>query len=257
VPGLIKERRLQEILQFIELNNQATPSELGRVFGVSEITIRRDLRGLAEQGFLRRARGGVLFVAPKSKEPPVIQRMLHEKQVKEMIARAAADRVKDGETVFIGSGSTTAYAARNLMKYDRLTIVTNALNVGVDLATGSGITVVVVGGLMRPEELSLIGHITIQGLHEVRLDKVIMGIPAIDLKAGLTNDYLPEVITDRTIIDMASEVILVADHTKFGKIASAYVAPITKVNTLVTDSQTDPAILDQIRGLGVDVVVTG
>lgn len=253
--GLIKERRLQEILQLIEQNQQATPGELSRTFDVSEITIRRDLRELADQGFLRRSHGGVLATAPKNQEPPVIQRMLYEKQVKETIARAAANRIKDGTTIFLGSGSTTTYIARNLPKYNRLTVVTNALNIGGELATRAGITVVVMGGLLNSEELSMVGHITIQGLHEVRLDKVIIGIPAIDIKAGLTNSYLPEVITDRTIIDMAPEVILVADHTKFGKISSAYLAPITKVTTLITDCQTDPHLLDQIRALGIEVVV--
>lgn len=253
--GLLKEERLQKILQAIQRDGLVNAGALSRLFGVSEITIRRDLRILAEQGFLRRSHGGAIVVSPKSQEPPVIQRMLQAQEIKKAIGRAAAARIHDGESIFIGSGSTTAYVARHLVDRRRLTVITNALNVGVDLALAPDVTVVVLGGLMRPEELSLVGHIAEQALREVRIDKVIMGIPAIDLRAGLTNDYLPEVVTDRTIIDMASEVILVADHTKFDKIASAYVAPVGRINTLVTDNQTDPECLERIRALGVEVVI--
>ena len=119
-----------------------------------------------------------------------------------------------------------------------------------------GITVVVIGGMLRSSELSMIGHIADQALREVRVDKVIIGMTAISVDKGLSNDYLPEVITDRTIFDMASEVILVADHTKFGKVASGYVAPINRISTLITDHKTNLSYLDQIRNMGVNVVVT-
>jgi DeoR/GlpR family transcriptional regulator of sugar metabolism len=114
---------------------------------------------------------------------------------------------------------------------------------------------VITGGVMRSSELSLVGHITEQALREVRVDKIFIGIPAISLESGLTNDYLPEVVTDRTIIEMAPELILLADHTKFGKVGSAYVAPITSITTLVTDSQTDPSILKEMERLGIQVIV--
>jgi DeoR/GlpR family transcriptional regulator of sugar metabolism len=136
-----------------------------------------------------------------------------------------------------------------------LTIVTNALNVAAEMAAAEEVTVVVLGGMLRSSELSLIGHITELALKEVRIDKVVLSIPAISLEAGLTNDYLPEVMTDRTIIEAAHELILVADHTKFGRVASAYLTPIERVTTLVTDSETPLAILNGIRELGVQVIV--
>jgi len=110
--------------------------------------------------------------------------------------------------------------------------------------------------MLRHEELSLIGHIAEQSLREVTFDKVIIGIPAVDLTAGLTNDYLPEVITDRTILSHGREVILVADHTKCGKVASAFVAPLNRVNTFITDHLTSPDFLEGVRKQGVKVLVT-
>lgn len=253
--SLIKEERLQRILQVIKQDGAVTAGELARNFGVSEITIRRDLGELADRGFVRRAHGGAVGISLKTQEPPVIQRIQQEKAYKESIAKAAAALIHDGESIFIGSGSTTAYLPRYLTNRKRLTIVTNALNISTELAPALDITVVVLGGLMRHEELSLIGHIAEQSLMELHFDKVLIGIPAVDVTAGLTNDYLPEVITDRTIINRAKEVILLADHTKIGKVASAYLAPLNHVNTFITDSQTDPEFLRQIRELGVAVIV--
>jgi DeoR family transcriptional regulator of aga operon len=253
--GLIKEERLQRIIQVIQKNGHATAGDLARNFGVSEITIRRDLIELDDRGVVRRAHGGAIISTPTSSEPPIIHRLVQEKDCKEAIARTAASLIRDGDSIFIGSGSTTAYIARYLTNHKRLTVVTNALNISTDLATATDITVVVLGGMMRHEELSLIGHIAEQSLHEVTFDKVIIGIPAIDLKAGLTNDYLPEVITDRTILNRAREVILLADHTKCGLVASAFVAPLNRVNTFITDFQTSPEFLEGVRAQGVNVVV--
>jgi DeoR family transcriptional regulator, aga operon transcriptional repressor len=253
--GLIKEERFQRILQVIQKDGYVMAGNLARNFGVSEITIRRDLDELDERGFVHRAHGGAIISAPASIEPPIIQRQLQEKECKEAIASTAAAMIIDGESIFIGSGSTVSYVAHHLTNHKRLTVVTNALNVSTEFATAPNITVVVLGGMLRHEELSLIGHIAEQSLREVTLDKVIIGIPAIDLKVGLTNDYLPEVITDRTILNQAREVILVADHTKCGRVASAFVAPLSRVNTFITDSQTPPEFLEGVRAQGVKVVV--
>jgi DeoR/GlpR family transcriptional regulator of sugar metabolism len=252
---LLKEERLQQILDAVHENGRVTVAELGQRFEVSEITIRRDLRELAEQGLLRRAHGGALSTTPTSPDPPAIRRMSEQKAHKERIGQATAKLIANGESVFIGSGSTTAYVVRNLTKHKDLTVVTNALNVATELASAEDVTVVVLGGMLRASELSLIGHITEQALQEVRVDKAVLGIPAISLEAGLTNDYLPEVMTDRAIIDAAAELILVADHTKFGRVASAYLAPFQRVDTLVTDNQVAPSVLDDIHVLGVRVVV--
>ena len=252
---MLKEERQQRILNTLRESRQVTVVELSHRFGVSEVTIRRDLRELDAQGELQRAHGGAVAATPAPPEPPVVQRLLQGEHCKECIGRAAADLVADGESIFIGSGSTTAYVARHLVDRQSLTVVTNALNVATELATAAGVTVVVTGGMMRASELSLVGHITEQSLREVRVDKVIMGMQAVSLEAGLTNDYLPEVMTDRTIIEMAPELIVVADHTKFGKVASAYIAPVERITTLVTNPEISPEIISQLEGMGIQVIV--
>jgi DeoR family transcriptional regulator of aga operon/DeoR family fructose operon transcriptional repressor len=134
-------------------------------------------------------------------------------------------------------------------------VVTNALTIVNVFAQLERVSLVVVGGMLRQSEMSFVGHIAEAALGEVRVDKVIMGIRGIALRAGLTNDYLPEVMTDRAILAMAPNLVLVADNSKFGRVASAFVAPIEQVSTLVTDGQTDAGVLSRIRNLGVDVRV--
>lgn len=250
-----KEERLRRIMDAIQQDGLVTVAQLSQHFGVSDVTVRRDLRELAAQGLLHRAHGGAILTSPASPEPPVIQRMQKDEHYKKLIGRAAAALVSDGESVFIGSGSTTAHVARCLATRKGLTVVTNAINVATELANAEAVTIVVTGGMMRASELSLVGHIAEQALRELRVDKVILGMRAISVQDGMTNDYLPEVMTDRTIIEMAQQLILVADHAKFGKTASAYVAPVQRVTTLVTDAETDPATLVSLREAGVRVIV--
>lgn len=252
--AVFREERLQKILSLAQELGRVSVAEMSHRFGVSEATIRRDLRELAARGLLHRTHGGAVLPALPP-EPPVVHRMLDQQEAKEKIGRAAASLVRDGESVFLGSGSTTAYVARNLVGRNNLTVVTNALNIASLLASAEGITVVLTGGYMRASELSLVGHIAEQSLREVRVDKVIIGMRAVSLEHGLTNDYLPEVMTDRAIIEMSDEIILVADHTKFGKVASAYVAPIERVTTIVTDPDLDAETVGALERMGIHVIL--
>ncbi|MGC8837174.1 MAG: DeoR/GlpR family DNA-binding transcription regulator [Anaerolineae bacterium] len=248
------ERR-QQIAQFIRQRKRATVAELSEHFGVSEATIRRDLEHLDSAGVIRRTHGGAIAVERAAPEPPVVLRIAESREEKARIGRAAADLIRDGETVFLGSGTTTLEVARNLGHKKGLTVITNALNIAQQLAGQEQITVIVAGGLLRHSELSMIGHLTEQMLRELRADKVIMGMRAISIEDGLTNDYLPETMTDRAIIQFAPEVILVADHTKFGKVATAFVAPVTAVHKIVTDDKVPPSIVAELQRIGIEAIV--
>jgi DeoR family transcriptional regulator of aga operon/DeoR family fructose operon transcriptional repressor len=237
------------------MNPEIRVPELSDSLGVSEATIRRDLDKLEDSGQLKRVHGGALLIEQGAYEPPVLHRIDDLENEKRCIGRVAADLIQSGDSVFIGSGTTTLEVSNNLKGKTNLTVVTNALTVLNALAQLDGISVISTGGLLRASELSFIGHISELALGEVRVDKVVIGIPAIDIEAGLTNDYLPEVMTDRTIINMAAELVVVADHSKFGKAASAYLAPIERIHTLVTDEKTDKVILEKMQELGITVVI--
>ena len=242
------------MLRFVEQRQRVTVADICDQFGVSVATARRDLEALAERGHVRRVHGGALAIHRAPPELPALQRAGEQAAEKRRIGQAAAALVADGETVFLSSGTTTLEVARSLRRQRRMTVITNSLLALNELADTPEITLVGLGGLLRRSEMSFIGHITEQALAEVRADKVIIGIRAIDAEQGLTNDFLPETMTDRAIMRIAREVIVVADHSKCGRVSAAFVAPLSAMRTLVTDSGTPPEFVDALTAQGIRVL---
>jgi DeoR family transcriptional regulator, aga operon transcriptional repressor len=252
--ALSNVERQERMLRFVEQRQRVTVADICDQFGVSVATARRDLEVLAERGSVRRVHGGALAIHRAPPELPALQRAGEQADEKRRIGQAAAALVADGETVFLSSGTTTLEVARSLRGQRRLTVITNSLLVLNELADAREITLVALGGLLRRSEMSFIGHITEQALAEVRADKVIIGIRAIDAEQGLTNDFLPETMTDRAIIRIAREVIVVADHSKCGRVSAAFVAPLSTMRTLVTDSGTPPEFVEALTAQGIRVL---
>ncbi|HNP88105.1 MAG TPA: DeoR/GlpR family DNA-binding transcription regulator [Kouleothrix sp.] len=247
--------RHAQIAQLIETQGRATVEELSARFGVSEATIRRDLEKLDAQGAVRRAHGGAVAVLRATPEPPVLRRADEHAAEKRQIGAAAAQLVADGDTIILGSGTTTPAVARHLGGKRNLKVITNALNIALLLANQPEITLIVTGGLVRSSEQSMIGHLTERALSELRADKLIMGIRALSLAEGLSNEYGLETSVDRAMLRCAPQIIVVADHSKFERVASVVLAPINTIHTLVTSSLAPMAALDELRRLGVQVVV--
>jgi DeoR/GlpR family transcriptional regulator of sugar metabolism len=213
------------------------------------------LEALAEQGKVQRVHGGVIAIEQAPPELPILQREGEQVDEKSRIGRVAAELISHGETVFLGSGTTVLEVAKNLRERKNLTVLTNSLPVLNALAGIKDITVVSLGGQLRESELSFIGHITEQALAELRVDKVVMGTRGVSLEHGLTNDYLPETLTDRAILKIGQEVIIIADHSKVNRVSTALLAPLTTVHTFVTDSQADKKFLQALKKLGIEVLV--
>ncbi len=252
---MLKEERQQLILDVIQRQKRVTVPELSSMFQISEVTIRRDLHDLAVSGKLQRTHRGAIEAVPAPPEPPVVQRMAQEQEGKERIARAAWGMIAEGESVFLGSGSTIMLLARELAAHPlRLTVVTNALNVANELAPVTDtIAVILTGGVLRGDELSVLGHITEESLQEVRVDKVFMGAQAISIEGGWSTEHIPEVPTTRHIIEMTSQLILLADHTKLDRRAAAFIAPVKRIKILITDTKADPDFISRITARGVTV----
>ena len=155
---------------------------------------------------------------------------------------------------FPDSGTTVIEVARNLPPDIELTVITNSLPVVNELATHPGIELIVIGGVVRPRELSMVGHVAEQAVLEFRADRVFLGMYAIDADRGFTNDFPPEIMTDRAIISIAPQVIILADHTKFGRVNSMLVAPVTAANIIITDQDTPQEFVEQLRERGVQVI---
>jgi DeoR/GlpR family transcriptional regulator of sugar metabolism len=247
--------RQEQICALIEREKRVTVAQICNIFSVSEATARRDLETLSDQGKVHRVHGGAIQLRYAPPEKPLNERSGIQYDEKRRIGQLTATLIKDGETIFMGSGSTVYEVARNLHGKKDLTIITNSLLVVNELAEKPDFTIICVGGGLRKSEMSFIGHIAQQSLADVRADKVIMGIRAISIEQGLTNDYLPETMTDRTIMSIANELIVVADYTKCERVATAFVAPIERVNTLVTTTETPAEFVESLTSRGVNVLL--
>ena len=247
------DRQIQ-IVQLLERQQRISVAEQCAVFEINEATARRDLENLASQGKLQRVHGGAIVLTQTPPERPILQRQNEQADDKIRIGKAAAALVLSGETVFLGSGTTVLEAARALRGHKNLTVLTNSLPVVNALAGADEITVICLGGMLRESELSFIGHITEQALAEVRADKVFMGARAISLEYGLTHEYLPETMTDRAILKVGNEIIVLADHTKFGRAATVRQAPLESIHVIVTDNQTSREILEAIQQCGLQIL---
>jgi DeoR/GlpR family transcriptional regulator of sugar metabolism len=252
---LSSEERQNNIIYLLNRQGRLSVGEVVEQFRVSQATARRDLETLAEQGKLQRVHGGAIPLLQAPPELPILQRASANSEEKIRIGKIAATLVQDGDTILLGSGTTVAEVALALRQRKRLTVITNSLPVLNALSGISDISVIALGGVLRISELSFIGHITEQALAEVRADRVIIGVHALNLEQGLTNDYIPETMTDRAILHAGQEVIVVADHSKVNTVSTALLAPITSIHTLVTDSKTPSEFLEALTAIGVRVII--
>jgi len=246
--------RQEQILERVKRQGSLSVAEIVEQFSISEATARRDLETLASEGKLQRVHGGALSLHQAPPEPPILQRENWQREEKQRIGQAVAGLIGDGETVFLGSGTTVLEVARNLKKRNNLTVISNSLPVLDTLSGQPEITLISLGGILRKSELSFIGHITEQSIRDLHADKVIIGIHAISLEHGLTNDYLPETMTDRAILQMGQKVVVAADHTKFGMVSTSRVAPVEIVHTIVTDTQVPQEFIESLRAKNIEVI---
>jgi len=247
--------RQKQILSLLSKAGRLSVAEIVEQFAISEATARRDLETLSSQGKAQRVHGGVIAIEQAPPELPILQRENEQSDEKSRIGRVAAELISDGGTVFLGSGTTVLETAKNLRERKNLTVLTNSLPVLNALAGIKDITVVSLGGQLRDSELSFIGHITEQALAELRVDKVVVGTRGVSLEHGLTNDYLPETMTDRAILKIGREVIIAADHTKVNRVSTALLAPLTAMHVFVTDSKADGKFTQSLKKQGIRVVV--
>lgn len=252
---LFTKRRQLAIAEVIARDGQATVDALCQLFDVSAATIRRDLDELDTQRVVIRTHGGAMRMTQALPELPVLQRGSDQLEAKRRIGKAAAALVPEEATVFLASGTTTLEVARALASRTNLTVITNALNIACLLADAPGITLVICGGVLRRTEQSLLGHLTNYALSELRADMVFIGAHAVSIEHGLSADNLAEVMTDRAILDIGVQRVLVADGSKFGKFATARVAPLSTVHMIISDDALDATLVAQIHAHGVKLIV--
>jgi DeoR/GlpR family transcriptional regulator of sugar metabolism len=242
------------LIRLIQENEPISVNNLAQVAGLSQSTLRRELRQLVDDRLVKLTIGQVAL-ATSSEEMPFAFRKMLNIDVKHRIARASLDLIQNGETIFIAGGTTTLELARLLPRQRRLTVITNALRVANLLVDIPGIDLVLLGGAVRSGEQTMHGHLTEWGVNQFRADKLFYGSEAINLQHGITHSQIIEVSTDRALASAATQVIVLADHTKFGKVAPALVLPFEKVHIIVTDNDVPAETLKGLRAKNIQVIL--
>lgn len=242
---------------FLANRGEVGIAELAEEFDVSEMTIRRDLEELEDQGVARRVRGGAIATVSRSYEPPLATRSTEAQDAKQRIAEAAADYIEYGETAILDVGSTTFALAQRLRGRGGFTIVTPSVQAASELAGDPNTRVILTGGIVRPGELSLIGDLAESTFAQLNCDVLFLGVGGIDAEKGLTEYNLDDTRVKRAAIKAASRKVALADQSKLGRVCLASIASLQEIDVLITDAAPHHPVLAAVREAGVDIVSVG
>lgn len=250
--------RRMKILKKLSVNDQVFVNELSKEFSVSEVTIRNDLEQLESKQLLIRARGGAM----STNQVVSFDLQLGEKHKLNMsekvrIGKAAAKLIKESDTLILDSGTTTLEIIRNIdPSLNNVTVITNALNIANQLVSTPNVNLIIPGGVLRKNSLSLIGPLAEKSFRNFFVDKVFLGVDGFDTLNGISTPNIEEAFLNQIMIEVAREVIVVADSSKFLRKSLAFICKLDRINTVITDSGISDEDKKRLEDAGIKVIIT-
>jgi len=247
--------RRTKILEKLESDGQVNVTDLSKQFNVSEVTIRNDFLQLEKKNMLIRARGGAIKVSRVGVDFELSQKQKINLDLKKKIGKRGAELVRDGDTIIIDAGTTTQEMVKNLHPESKLTVITNALNIANNLVYNNKIQVIMPGGFLRKDALSMIGSPAEKTLRNYLCDKLFLGVDGLDFEFGISTPNIEEAHLNKIMIEISRQVIVLADSSKVKKRSLAVICPLSKVDILVTDDGLSPDYRTRLEQLGVEVII--
>lgn len=254
------DKRVDAILRELRHRGSVSLNELVKGLHSSPASVRRDLAKLEMKGLIRRTPGGATLVEPLLYEPfrydSVFQnREQHRAADKRRIGLAAAELIQENETVGFTAGTTTTHVARSLRNRHNIRVITNAVNIAMELSNCEGLRTFVTGGFVQwAGSFSLIGHAAVDFLHDMYMDKVFVSVCGIDPARGVTVIESEEALTFRAMVRQAKKAIVVADSSKIGAVGPALVCPVSSIHMLVTDTAATDRSVALFTERGIEVL---
>jgi len=251
--------RADQILRELRHKVSLSLDELIATLGTSAASVRRDLAKLERKGLVRRTHGGVTLVEPLLYEPfrydSLFQnREQHRPAEKRRIGVAAAELILENETVGFTAGTTATQVARNLRNRHNIRVITNAINIAMELSNCAGLKTFVTGGFVQwAGSFSLVGQAAIMSLKDIYMDRVFVSVCGVDLTRGITVIEPEEALTFRSMIQQAKQTIVVADSSKIGVVTPALVCPISDIHVLITDVRASDKAIARFVERGIQV----
>lgn len=249
--------RRARILELLEYRDFVSVRELAEMFDMTEVSVRRDLTALADEGLITRKRGGAVRPRVGRTSHRFAEDTQTNAQIKARISRAAAELIQPGSSVLFYSGSTVARVASSIPPDVRstLTIVSNSLPVIDEVGSWTDPHLIAVGGLYLPQYMAFVGPQANNTFRELSADVAVIGASGLSAAFGLTTPHQLIAEVGGTIVERATTTIVVADSSKIGRGGLTPIAPLRSVHTLVTDTASDPGELAALRRLGIEVVL--
>lgn len=251
---MIDERR-RHILSLIQSHGRVVVAELSRSLGISQITIRKDLEFLHAKGLIHRTHGGALRLQSGALFDPSIQeKQKQHSQEKHRIALAAAGMVKEGQCVLLDSGTTTTAVAHALKGFSHLTVITNAVNIVIELSS-TDFELILIGGGLRKNSFSLVGPLAEDVLEEMHADILFLGVDGFDAEIGVTTPNFLESRVNRAMVKAARRVVAVCDSTKFSRLSLSRIVPPAAIHCIITDKGLPRATEEALRAQNIELVL--
>ena len=252
----LKERRTL-ILKTLNESGKIYVTDLMKFFDISEVSVRKDLAELEEKQLLIRVKGGAINIHQNTDidDLSIANKELKHAKEKMLIGQFAASLIKENETIILDSGTTTMEVAKNIGSFNKLTVITNALNIALYLTHYDRISVIVLGGQMRSLSESTVGMIAETALNNYYCDKLFLGVDSISLEKGMSTPNIEEASLNQTMIACAKEVIAVFDSSKFERRSLAFISGIEKLDAIVTDSGISDEEKEYMETRGIKVYV--
>jgi DeoR/GlpR family transcriptional regulator of sugar metabolism len=252
-PDLYPTERQERILSLLNQNGRVSVTELSQMFKVSEVTVRTDLQAMAAQDLIVRTHGGAV-PAPKAPELSLILRRQKQVEEKKRIGAAAAGFVSNGDAIFLDASSTSLALAQHLRKYRDLTILTHSLVVAQSMLEAPGVTVVMTGGILQRDTVSLLGVDGLAILRKYNLKSGFFGAHGLSFPEGLTDVSAGEAEVKREVVSMCRQVVALIDASKWGRVGPASFARPEELHIVITDGQSPVALVEQARSFGTRVL---
>ncbi len=246
---MLTEERRGEIVSLLHKNGKVQVRDLSRHFNISEVTIRADLKELHQRGLVFKSHGGAVLpnLVSGNTEPTLIEKFGKNIDEKERIGAAAAELINDGETIILDSGSTTHEIAKRIKNRKNLTVITNGVNIALELAGYKEIQIILLGGILRHNALSVIGHFAEEILMQLTADKLFIAADGCTLEHGISTPRFEESRINQVMVSISREKYLTADSSKFGKNSLSRIVSLWEMNGVISDKNLPDEFVKAIK----------
>jgi DeoR/GlpR family transcriptional regulator of sugar metabolism len=251
---IFQEERIRGIMKILERENRVLIADLCERFNTTSVTIRKDLDQMEKEGVLKRTHGGAILYKPLFRGLALNEKEKLHGEEKERIAARAAGMISEGDVIILDSGSTTTQLARNIKSQKGITVITNAVNIALELID-SELEVILTGGAFQKKSSTLVGSLADDSLRKISADKLFHGVDGVDYEIGLTTPNVTEANTSRVMMQRASENILLVDSSKFGRRSLGVICQIKEIDKIITTKEMDKFEIKKLNDLGVEVII--